>query len=65
VIGVGAPLGIAIILFGTGLALQVASRVSYGKRYFARKPFETVSDEVATATLGPRRGQRRRVTPTP
>lgn len=65
VIGVGAPLGIAIILFGTGLALQVASRVSYGKRYFARKPFETVSDEVATATLGPRRGQRRRVTPSP
>ena len=60
VLGVGAPLGMAIVMFGTGLALQLISRVSYGKRYFTRTPFERVSDEVADATLGPRRRQGRR-----
>lgn len=55
VLGVGAPLGMAIIMFGSGLALQVIARFTYGRRYFERRAFESVSDEVATAALGPGR----------
>ncbi len=55
VLGVGAPLGMALIMFGAGVVLQIVARLSFGRRFFARHGFETVSDEVATAALGPAR----------
>jgi amino acid transporter len=58
VLGVGAPLGMAIVIFGTGLVLQVVARVSFGKGYFARVPFERVPDDIADNVLGPRRQAR-------
>lgn len=54
VLGVGMPLAIAIFLFVLGLVLMFARFFSReGHDYFTRRGFERVSDEVATAALGP------------
>ncbi len=54
-LGVGAPLGMAVIMFGSGLVLQVMARLTWGRRYFLRRGLEAVSDDVATAAVGPSR----------
>lgn len=54
VLGVGMPLAIAVFLFLLGIVLMFARFLSGdGHAYFTRKGFEQVSDEVATAALGP------------
>ncbi len=53
IFGVGAPLAMAIMIFVTGAVLMVIARFTFAKRYFSRKGFEEVSDEVARAALGP------------
>jgi amino acid transporter len=50
IIGVGAPLGIAIIFLGLGVVFMFAWRFFGGdaaREYFKRKPFEAVPHEVA------------------
>jgi amino acid transporter len=54
VLGVGMPLAIALFLFILGIVFMFARFFSSsGHEYFTRRGFERVSDEVATAALGP------------
>lgn len=53
ILGVGAPLAMAILIFVAGLVLMVLSRVTFAQEYFAKQGGEQVSDEVARAALGP------------
>jgi len=53
-LGVGLPMAIAIFLFVVGVVLMFARFLSgSGHSYFTRNGFERVSDEIATASLGP------------
>ncbi|MGL5928149.1 MAG: APC family permease [Dermatophilaceae bacterium] len=53
VLGVGAPLAMAIGIFVLGLVLMVVARFTDAERYFSRRGGEEVPPEVATAALGP------------
>ncbi|GAB3109077.1 APC family permease [Janibacter alkaliphilus] len=53
ILGMGAPLAMAVLIFVLGLVLMVGARLSYAKGYFRRRGWENVSDEVARAALGP------------
>ncbi|WP_370894660.1 APC family permease [Janibacter sp. GXQ6167] len=54
ILGMGAPLAMAIIIFVVGLVLMFISwRASGGGGYFERTGGEEVSDDVARAALGP------------
>lgn len=53
ILGVGAPLAMAVLIFVLGLVLMVTARLTYAKGYFRRRGWENVSDEVARAALGP------------
>lgn len=53
ILGVGAPLAMAIFIFVTGVVLMIIARFTVARRYFTRKGFERVSDDVALAALGP------------
>lgn len=53
ILGMGAPLAIAIGLFLVGIVLMVAWYLGEGRPFFARKGGEEVSDVVARAALGP------------
>ena len=53
ILGVGAPLAMAILIFVAGLVLMLLSRLTFAGRYFAQRGGEHVSDEVARAALGP------------
>ena len=55
VLGVGLPLAIAVVFLVLGLVLMLVWRFTVGATFFTRKGFETVSDEVALAALGPTR----------
>ena len=55
VLGVGLPLAIAVVFLVLGLVLMLVWRFTVGTTFFTRKGFETVSDEVALAALGPTR----------
>ncbi|MBK6886462.1 MAG: APC family permease [Tetrasphaera sp.] len=53
ILGVGAPLAMAVFIFVVGLVLMVVSRLTFAQRYFARRGGEQVDDAVARAALGP------------
>ncbi len=53
ILGVGAPLAIAIGLFLVGIVLMIVWYLTEGRAFFARRGGEAVSQEVATAALGP------------
>ncbi|MDO5503615.1 MAG: APC family permease [Actinomycetia bacterium] len=53
ILGMGAPLFMAILIFVMGLALMVLSRLTFAERYFATAGGEEVDVEVARAALGP------------
>lgn len=53
ILGVGAPLAIAIGLFLVGLVLMVLWYLGRGRAFFARRGGESVTEEIATAALGP------------
>ncbi|KAB7745331.1 hypothetical protein GA707_05185 [Nostocoides sp. F2B08] len=53
ILGMGAPLAMAILIFVAGLVLVTVSRMTFAREYFAKKGGEQVSDEVARAALGP------------
>ena len=53
ILGMGAPLFMAILIFVTGLVLMVVSRLTFAKRYFETAGGEEVDDEVARSALGP------------
>lgn len=56
VLGMGAPLAMALLIFILGFALMIISRLTFAKPYFAKRGGEQVSDEVAREALGrPRR----------
>jgi len=55
VLGVGLPLAIAVFFLVLGLVLMLVWRFTVGAEFFSRKGFETVSDAVALAALGPTR----------
>lgn len=55
VLGIGLPLAIAVFFLVLGLVLMLVWRFTVGAAFFDRKGFETVSDAVALAALGPTR----------
>jgi amino acid transporter len=55
VLGVGLPLAIAVVFLVLGFVLMVVWRLTVGAAFFSRRGFESVSDEVARAALGPTR----------
>ena len=53
ILGMGAPLFMAILIFVAGIVLMVVSRLTFAQRYFATAGGEQVEDDVARAALGP------------
>lgn len=53
ILGMGAPLFMAILIFVAGLAVMVLARMTVAQRYFATAGGEEVSEEVARAAFGP------------
>lgn len=53
IMGMGAPLFMAVLIFAIGLVLMFVSRTTFAQEYFLRKGGEEVSEEVARAALGP------------
>lgn len=53
ILGMGAPLFMALLIFVVGLVLMVLSRVTFAQAYFRKRGGEQVTDEVARAALGP------------
>ena len=53
VLGIGVPLAIALFFTVTGVVLMLIWRAGPGRVFFSRRGGETVTDEVALATLGP------------
>lgn len=53
ILGMGAPLFMALLIFVVGLALMVVSRMTFAQAYFRKDAWESVDDDVARAALGP------------
>lgn len=53
ILGMGAPLFMALLIFVAGVVLMLLSRWTFAQRYFARSGGEQVSDDVARSALGP------------
>lgn len=53
ILGMGAPLFMAILIFVVGLVLMVLARMTVARGYFATAGGEEVSEEVARAAFGP------------
>lgn len=55
ILGVGAPLAMAAVIFAVGLALMVAARLTIAREFFARRGGERVDPAVADEVFGARR----------
>lgn len=53
VLGMGAPLAMALLIFILGAVLMVVSRLTFAKDYFTKHGGEQVPNDVARAALGP------------
>ncbi len=47
ILGVGAPLAMALLIFALGIVLMVAARLTFARPFFARRGMELVTPEVA------------------